>query len=107
VGRRRRLRWTAPARADVLGAHAFVRALNPAAAAKLLADLLAATDRIGRFPDTGARLRNIPLEGEYRSLVVRNYRIIYTIRPSGIWIARVWDCRQDPDGLWEFFEKKT
>jgi hypothetical protein len=34
---------------------------------------------------------------EYRSLLVRKYfKIIYFIENENIYIAAVWDCRQDP-----------
>lgn len=36
----------------------------------------------------------------FRSLVVRkNYKVIYYIQNTIIYIADIWDCRQDPDRL--------
>jgi plasmid stabilization system protein ParE len=106
VGRSKKVRWTGPARADVLAADASIRVHNPAAAARYASDILASIERISRFPGVGARLANIPLEGELRSLVVRNHRVIYKVRAGVVWIMRVWDCRQDPDGLWDFFSPR-
>ena len=104
MARRPRLRWTAPAKADVVAAHAYIRARDRAAAARYAAALLEAVRRLPGFPRAGMRLTNIPLEGEIRSVVVASHRVIYRAGSDELWILRVWDCRQDTDDLWRFFE---
>jgi plasmid stabilization system protein ParE len=35
----------------------------------------------------------------YRSLVIKNYKIVYYIKNKTICISAVWDCRQNPKKL--------
>jgi plasmid stabilization system protein ParE len=98
------VRWTVPARNDLVNAHAYLQELNPAAAAKFARNVRALVNSIPEFPRRGARLRDIPLEGEYRSLVSGYYRLVYRPDLDAVYIMRIWDCRQDPDRMWEDLE---
>lgn len=57
------------------------------------------------FPRSGVRLKSVPLRGEYRSLVLDYYRLIYRLDDEALFIMRIWDCRQDPDMMWESLEQ--
>ena len=36
---------------------------------------------------------------EYRSLVIKNTKVIYTIHPDYIFIHMLWNCRRQPESL--------
>ena len=99
------VRWTVPARNDLVEAHSYLRERNPAAAAEFARRIRTAIENLGSFPRSGARLKSVPLRGEYRSLVLDYYRLIYRLDAEALFIMRIWDCRQDPDLMWDSLEK--
>jgi plasmid stabilization system protein ParE len=99
--RRVRIRWSGPARADLIAAYGYLRAANPAAAGRYAAQVRKSVGRLRQFPRSGAKLWDVPLEGEFRSIVVRNHRVIYRVNDREVLIFRVWDCGQDPVGMWD------
>jgi len=36
------------------------------------------------------------IEPEFRRIIVRHYKLIYTIEEDTIWILRIFDTRKDP-----------
>jgi toxin ParE1/3/4 len=72
------IRWTARARADLAAIRAFIEQDSPHYAAIVVSRLIAATDRLAVFPESG---RAVP---EFQSPVVREvilrpYRIVYRL----------------------------
>lgn len=65
---------------------------------KLYNQILDTTDNLIHFPRMGPIEWDLSeKDEEYRSLLVRKYfKIIYFIENENIYIAAVWDCRQDP-----------
>ena len=98
------VRWTVPARNDLVNAHTYLHELNPTAAAEFAGKVRELVNSIPEFPRRGTLLRNIPLKGEYRSLITGYYRLIYRLDADAIYVMRIWDCRQDPDRMWEDLE---
>ena len=68
------------------------------AANKIYNDILDATDFLAKFPQMAPVEPILSDDGEeYRSLVVqKHFKVIYFIECDSIYIAAVWDCRQDP-----------
>ena len=73
-------------------------------------EYLAATEkainRIKEFPQIGKPEYNLAADGSVRSVVVhKKSKFIYYIEESTLYIADVWDVRQDPEILSARFEK--
>ena len=74
----RELLWTEQARADLVAIRAFISQDSPHYASVIIARLIAATDRLARFPESG---RTVP-EFEnplIREVVLKPYRIVYKL----------------------------
>jgi len=99
------VRWTVPARNDLVEAHTYLRERDPAAAVEFAKRTRDAVENLESFPRSGVRLRSLPLRGEYRSLVLHYYRLIYRLDDEVLFIMRIRDCRQDPDLMWEALEQ--
>lgn len=79
--------------------YSFIAEKNKQAAIKLYNDFL---DEIGRLPDFPQMAAVEPVlinEPQiFRALVVQhNYKVIYYIEGDTIYIAAIWDCRQNPE----------
>jgi len=70
-------------------------------AQKMISDILSAVANLANFPEIAAREQTLINRPEgFRSLVVRHhYKVVYFVDNQQIYIADVWDCRQDPDTL--------
>jgi plasmid stabilization system protein ParE len=73
------------------------------AARRIISDILNSTQRLIDYPEMAAIeqiLKNHPIM--FRSLVVRKtYKVVYYVEGNRIYIADVWDCRQNPVSLRE------
>lgn len=76
---------------------------NELAAVRIYNGILDDIEKLERFPRMGAIEQGLTDCGKtFRSLVVmKNYKAIYYIEDNenAIYIATVWDCRQNPDRL--------
>jgi plasmid stabilization system protein ParE len=81
----------------------FLEALNPRAAAKVYNDILDELERLARMPMMAPieqMLDDEPLA--FRSLIARKrYKIIYFVKDETLFVADIWDCRQNPQTLKE------
>jgi len=71
-------------------------------AARIYNEILDRIELLAHFPFLGYVEQQFSYWGKFfRSLIVKNYKIIYYIEDSEntIYIATVWDCRQNPDKL--------
>ena len=68
--------WTERAWERLTEIEAFVACDHPEAAVRLVDRLIARGDALGRYPDRGRKLPEIPGSG-LRELVVDSYRIVY------------------------------
>jgi plasmid stabilization system protein ParE len=76
------LLWTEQARADLAAIRAFISQDSPHYASVIIARLIAATDRLAPFPESG---RTVP-EFEnplIREVVLKPYRIVYRLVGAG------------------------
>jgi plasmid stabilization system protein ParE len=89
-----KLRWTDPARADLIRLHDFLETVNPRAADRVAKALDQAARRPLEFPRVGARLEKYQPR-EVRRLIVGDYELRYEIVEDTIFIVRFWHCRED------------
>ena len=70
--------WTKQAQADLAAIHAFISQDSPHYAAVIIARLIAATDRLVPFPESGRAVPEFedPL---VREVVYQPYRIVYRL----------------------------
>ncbi len=71
---------------------------NEHAAIRLYNDFLDEIDRLRDFPLMAAVEPVLINEPQiFRGLIVKhNYKVIYYIKGDTVYIAAIWDCRQDP-----------
>lgn len=94
-----RLLWLEPAEEDLDSIYDFyVRDKSIKAASKIYNDLLDGVEILFDFPQIASIEPELSDGSEvYRSLVVKKYfKIIYFLEEGSIYIAAIWDCRQDP-----------
>ena len=82
--------WTERAWKRLTEIEAFVARDNPAAATRFVDKLVARGDALGRYPDRGRKLPEIPESG-LRELVVDNYRIVYRRTSNTIEVLTVFE----------------
>ncbi|NDV97420.1 type II toxin-antitoxin system RelE/ParE family toxin [Dysgonomonas sp. 521] len=89
--------WLPKARKRVKEIHSYYKGKSKSAANKLKKDIKSCTAPLCDFPQMGTLEPNLAdLHISFRFLVVRNnYKIIYYIDSETVYIATVWDCRQD------------
>ena len=92
--------WSPQSIGDLELLHGQIAQHDSEAANRYLANVFEAVELLRDHPRSGPALPEVPLEGEFRSLVARKHRVIYRVDTRMIRIYRIWDCRRDPAGLW-------
>ena len=82
--------WTEQAWERLTEIEAFVARDHPEAAVRLVDRLIARGDALGRYPERGRKLPEIPGSG-LRELVVDSYRIVYRRMPNTIEVLTVFE----------------
>ena len=82
--------WTERAWERLTEIEAFVARDHPEAAVRLVDKLIARGDALGRYPDRGRKLPEIPGSG-LRGLVVNSYRIVYRRTPHTVEVLTVFE----------------
>jgi len=83
------------AQLDLLEIQAYILRDNPAAAVRLVGDLVADIEKLGAFPSRGARPKDERLrKAKYRCLVHREYLIFYKVLASNVLIYRLVNGRR-------------
>ena len=86
--------WTRAALGDLRRFHAFLRPVDPQAAARVLQRLTAGPDLLVRQPRIGTRLPEFEPR-EIRYILVGDYEMRYEITAEdAIWILRLWHTRE-------------
>ena len=89
-----RVDWSSAARRDLFRLEAFLKPVNPRAAARVARTLIDAAGRLSEFPHIAPSIEGY--EGrEVRSLTVGDYSMHYEVKADGISIVRVWHARED------------
>jgi plasmid stabilization system protein ParE len=80
----------------------YIFPFNAIAAVRVYNDILDIIEKLESFPLMGHVERQLADCGKiFRSLDIRNYKVIYYIEDAenAIYVATVWDCRQNPSKL--------
>ena len=92
--------WDFQARDDLRKLYTFLSEKNISAANRLVSDI---SKKIRLLINNPFLAPVEPLLNDkrntYHSLVVRNYKVVYTVENAVVVIARIWDCRQNPAKL--------
>lgn len=90
--------WTEPALEDLEMIHDYVALRSKKSANRLYHALLGGSEILQTSPEAGKLEPGLP---DYRFLIVkRRYKLIYCIENDVAYIVAVWDCRQEPSGLY-------
>ena len=89
------VRFTPPARAQLLAAAAYIRADRPTAARAFRERVDRALQGLLDFPESG---RVVPEFSElgFREVLVDSYRFFYRTRDDIVWVVGVWHDSQIP-----------
>ncbi|MPZ14826.1 MAG: type II toxin-antitoxin system mRNA interferase toxin, RelE/StbE family [Chloroflexi bacterium] len=82
------VRWSPQAFQDLHGIRTYIAQNSPVYADLTVQRIVAAVERLRRFPDSGRMVpeRQSP---ELREIIVRNYRVVYRRRPDSVEIVAV------------------
>jgi len=89
-----KVRWTRRALGHLSEIRDYIATDSPAAAAKMIADLFQAADRLRRFPKSGRTAGERPGR-PYRETIESPYRILYEIQDDTVFILAVIHGRRD------------
>jgi len=85
-----RLVYSQEAVADLVRLRAFIAEKDPAAAARVAAELVARIENLCRFPYLGVEVANAPQPAQVRDMVFGNYVVRYSIHAEALAVLRVW-----------------
>lgn len=85
-----RLVYSKDAVADLARLREFIAAHDPAAAARVAADLKTRVEGLCAFPSMGRRLEALPAPAEVRDFVFGSYVVRYLVRGDLLAVLRVW-----------------
>lgn len=88
------LKWTGKGLSNLARLYAFLAPVNPAAAARVILSLTAASSGLRAHPRIGERLEEFDAR-EVRRIIVGNYEMRYEIQDDIIYILRIWHTRED------------
>ncbi len=81
--------WTLKASADLESIIRYIARRNPTAAAEIGQGIIERVESLAQHPLSGSALHE-PMDGPYRKLLFRRWKIIYSFRNSQILIMRIW-----------------
>ena len=85
-----RLVYSREAVADLIRLRAFIANNDPAAAARIAADLVARIDNLCTFPEMGRSVSQAPEPDSIRDFIIGKYVVRYTVRGTALVILRIW-----------------
>lgn len=88
--------WTNPAKISLNHIWSFYSEINEKVADKIITEIVNAVEVL-KFQEQYQREET--LEGNYRRIIVRHYKIIYRTQDNCLLILQVFDTRQNPDKL--------
>lgn len=90
--------WTEPALDELNEIYNYIfEQRSEKAADKVSNAIVDATERLSKFPQLGGVEEQLNgREKTYRSLIEGYYKIIYYVEENNVYIALIWDCRQNP-----------
>jgi len=90
-----KIRFTPSARAQFLGAVAYIRRDKPSAAMRFRRRAETVLRRLGKFPESGRRIPEFP-DLPHREVIAAPCRFFYRVNDDAVWIVGVWHGAQLP-----------
>jgi plasmid stabilization system protein ParE len=90
-----RLVYSEDAVADLARLRVFIAEKDPAAAARVAADLVARVEHLGRFPNLGRSVVDAPEADIVRDAVFGNNVVRYSVHGDAVVVLRVWHHYED------------
>ncbi len=87
--------WSEAALKDLEDIYDFYQPLSKQGAENVIADVLNCVETITQ-PEI---FRRDEINPKYRRAIVRHYKILYTATKTEVFIARIFDARQDPSKM--------
>jgi plasmid stabilization system protein ParE len=90
--------WLPQAEEALNSIHFYYSEKSLQAASKMISDIKQATERLVDYPEKAFREPLLSERPEtFRSLIIKKiYKIIYYVNGDIIYIADIWNCRQNP-----------
>ena len=88
--------WSANALKDLDIVFEFHAEKSLKAAEKIISSLLARTEQLETFPESGKVEELISSSKTYRYVVEGDYKLIYSFSSGIVYVHTVFDCRQNP-----------
>lgn len=85
-----RLVYSQEAVADLVRLRAFIAEKDPAAAARVAAELVARIENLCRFPLMGVEVAHAPQPAQVRDMVFGSYVVRYSVHAEALAVLRVW-----------------
>ena len=85
-----RLIYSPEAVQDLVRLRQFIAEKDPAAAARIAAELVTRIEHLLTFPEMGRPVPQCPEPGAVRDFVFGSYIVRYTVHPSALAILRIW-----------------
>ncbi|TCZ78547.1 type II toxin-antitoxin system RelE/ParE family toxin [Lysobacter sp. N42] len=85
-----RLVYSPEAVQDLVRLRQFIAEKDPAAAARIAAELVGRIEQLLTFPEMGRPVPQSPEPGAVRDFVFGSYVVRYTVHPSALAILRIW-----------------
>ena len=85
-----RLVYSQEAVADLVRLRDFIANNDPAAAARIAADLVARIDGLCEFPEMGRSVSQAPEPESIRDFIFGKYVVRYTVHGAALIIFRIW-----------------
>jgi plasmid stabilization system protein ParE len=90
-----RLVYSEDAVADLARLRVFIAEKDPAAAARVAADLVARVEHLGRFPNLGRSVVDAPEADIVRDAVFGKNVVRYSVHGDAVVVLRVWHHYED------------
>ncbi|CAN5211731.1 type II toxin-antitoxin system RelE/ParE family toxin [soil metagenome] len=93
--------WSESAMDQVESIHEYLLEVAPSYADKVVLDIIKTVNSTLNFPKIGPVEFTLNGTIEFRYLISRNWKILYSIKGIEIVIASVFDTRQNPLKMWK------
>jgi plasmid stabilization system protein ParE len=88
------LRWTSKSQSDLARLYEFLLPVNPAAAGRVVRQLVAGAKRIPAHPRLGVRLQEFEPR-DVRRVLIGDYELRYELTDADIFVLRIFHTRED------------
>jgi plasmid stabilization system protein ParE len=85
-----RLVYSQEAVADLVRLRAFIASNDPAAAARIAADLVTRMDSLCAFPEMGRSVSQAPEPDAIRDFIFGKYVVRYAVHGTALVVLRIW-----------------